>query len=70
MDRELFYGLIRRYAKGEYTSELVEDINSAINEARVKLRGSLSRRMSKDENAQVIRLVHIRARIRVKMKAA
>ena len=70
MDRELFYSLVRRYAKGEYTSELVEDINSAISEARVKLRGSLSRRMSKDENAQVIKLVHIRARIRVKMKAA
>ena len=64
MDKTLFNSLIGRYVNGECSAELVSNINSAITDIRVRFRGSLSRTMSKEENAQVKKLVTIKHMIR------
>lgn len=64
MDKTLFNSLIGRYVNGECSTELVSDINSAITDIRVRFRGSISRTMSKEENAQVKKLVTIKHMIR------
>ena len=69
MDKTLFNSLIGRYVSGECSTELISDINSAITDIRVRFRRSLSRRMSKEENAQVKKLVTVKRMIRNANKA-
>ena len=69
MDKTLFNSLIGRYVNGECSTELVSDINSAITDIRVRFRGSISRTMSKEENAQVKKLVTVKRMIRNANKA-